>query len=848
MHPLHNYVAKQVAERLKAKHVVVWYDPREEFGLFVEEITGVANGGKALITCTIDGIETNIAYYNASYFELRLLVEPIVCSDTPQFLVVYIPGQDRDRHGSVIMELELAGECYEPQLKRLARSVLRQQYTDGVIDEMLAPEHITYEDLARASAETTSDEPPSILKAIFHNVYGGEAILACWLAQDKRDLDIEAKEATKELIKLVRSRLGLELTNGASITKLRAITMRYVLVGEFRADLNCCEPACLDSVPSPPREKLDKVKGLTQLLRNVYPDELTQLADQVESELGLRNAKIPSEALGSVDIFRFEEQTILGYTFELIATHNFALAYDMVQRREQSFWLKRDIRRKAQWEACRMMAELGVIAVAVRKEIETIGSDPNKWVEVYAANDGWYRLDQAQRRLEAWVITLEEEPEEHSLAVVRRLYEDVCQLMAEGFTKTLLRQNWIGVSSLLQNNFFSEFATGRPKPYAYFVVDALRFEMGMELAERFPETAEVSIRHAFGVLPGITTVGMAALLPGATSSFTVVEQDGKLGARIDDTFLPDLPARKKFAAARIPGLFDLTLDDLLSLPLSKLSKKLQGSQVILVRSQEIDIAGEMGTTFQARQVMDNVIDNLARAVKKLAAVGIENVLLTADHGHLFFAVDRDESMRTDSPGGQQIELHRRCWVGRGGTTPPGCVRVEATQLGYESDLDFVFPTGCGVFRAGGDLAYHHGGLSLQELIIPVLTVRLKTSESPHAATSSLTVNGIPEAVTNRIFSITLQQGGSNLTMFAEKVAVRPLLMAGGKQVGMVGMAIDAEFDRMTGCIILEPNKAVTVAFMLSDDSAPSLRIVIQDPSTDAELYRTPVDIPVRLGV
>jgi hypothetical protein len=72
-------------------------------------------------------------------------------------------------------------------------------------------------------------------------------------------------------------------------------------------------------------------------------------------------------------------------------------------------------------------------------------------------------------------------------------------------------------------------------------------------------------------------------------------------------------------------------------------------------------------------------------------------------------------------------------------------------------------------------------------------------------------------------------------------------MSAGKQVGGVGMAIDAEFDRATGCVQLEPNKSITVAFLLSDESAGSLRVVIQDPMTDAELYRSPAGIPVRLG-
>ena len=46
----------------------------------------------------------------------------------------------------------------------------------------------------------------------------------------------------------------------------------------------------------------------------------------------------------------------------------------------------------------------------------------------------------------------------------------------------------------------------------------------------------------------MTPIGMAALQPGASSSFSVVEQAGTLGAKIDDAFLPDLITRKKFAA------------------------------------------------------------------------------------------------------------------------------------------------------------------------------------------------------------------------------------------------------------------------------------------------------------
>jgi hypothetical protein len=572
------------------------------------------------------------------------------------------------------------------------------------------------------------------------------------------------------------------------------------------------------------------------------------MADRVEAELGLRDAKVPPDSLGSIDTFRFEEHVLLAHCGDLIATKQFDQALRIIGGREHSFWLDRDVARKAQWEACRRMAELGRLCVTVRAAVSKVLGDANAWIDAYASKDGWFRLDQAQRRLEAWIANLDDDPQERPLGIVRDTYDDACRAMADGFTRAMVRANWTVPASLHQTRIYSEIVAQQPKPVAYFLVDAMRFEMGVELAERLPKTTEVIVRPAVCALPSITPIGMAALQPGASSSFSVVEQGGTLGVRIDASFLPDLAARKKFAAARVPNLVDLSLDELLSLQPSKLAKKIEGAQVVMVRSQEIDHAGEAGFTFHARQVMDTVIDNLARAIRKLAAAGIEHAVVTADHGHLYFPSDRDESMRIGSPGGDEVDLHRRCWIGRGGSTPAGCVRVNAAALGYDSDLDFVFPLGTGVFKAGGDLAFHHGGPSLQELVIPVLTVRMKGQGPERSITGPVTATGLPDAVTNRIFSVTIQLDGKNLSLFSTELLVRPLLISSGKQVGGVGMAIDGELDRATGCVKLQPGKPVTVAFLLSDESIASLRIVVQDPTTDAELYRSPNDIPVRLGV
>ena len=839
MHPLHDYIAELLAERLKAKKVVVWYDPRREFAPFIAEVRGALNFPGSVAQVSVGGVSAQLAEYAGSYFEVRAIVEPYVSADAPETVLIYLPGCERDHRESVLMELEKAGDCYEPKLKQLARNVLRQRYTDGAIDGMLAPEEVTYEDL-KLTADTPAVEPPSVLKTIFHDTTGNGGLLAKWLTSDERDGQIESKGVTLELAKLIHSRLGIEIAEEAGLTKLRSITLRYVLAGEFRSNLRCAPPASLDSIPAP-KNKDDEsaLRALAKRLRT-FADLYPAMADRVEAELGLPNAKIEGDALGTIDTFRFEERVLLSHCGDLIATRQFDDALKVIGEREHSFWLDRDVERKAQWEVCRRMAELGSAAKAVRSELPKVATDPNAWIAAYigASSDGpngWYRMDQAQRRLESWVANLDEEPEERPLGIVRRAYEDACHAMAEGFTMALMKANWTAAACMHQTRIYGDVVADRPKPVAYFLVDAMRFEMGVELAARLPKTAEVGVRHAVGSLPSITPIGMAALQPGAAASFSVVQQGNKLGARIEDAFLPDVAARKKFSAARVPNLVDLGLDELLSLPASKLTKKLDGAQVVTVRSQEIDHAGEAGFTFHARQVMDTMIDNLARAIRKLATVGVEHCVVTADHGHLFFPSDRDESMRIDSPGGDEVDLHRRCWIGRGGATPAGCVRVAATSLGYDSDLEFVFPNGCGVFKAGGDLAYHHGGPSLQELIIPVLTVRLKTTDSLRPVvrqkTGSVAVTGLPDAVTNRIFSVILQLGGQNPSLFSGPMIVRPLLMSAGKQVGAVGMAIDTELDGATGCVQLQAGKPVTVAFLLSDETVASLRVVVQDPAT-----------------
>src|SRR5437868_7364971 len=110
------------------------------------------------------------------------------------------------------------------------------------------------------------------------------------------------------------------------------------------------------------------------------------------------------------------------------------------------------------------MAELGSVAMSVRTAVTKASGDANAWIASYTAKDGWYRLDQTQRRLEAWVGNLDDGTEERPLGVVRRAYEDACYAMADGFTKALAKAGWSASGSLHQTKIFSDIVSDRPKP------------------------------------------------------------------------------------------------------------------------------------------------------------------------------------------------------------------------------------------------------------------------------------------------------------------------------------------------------------------------------------------------
>src|SRR5205085_2851414 len=97
----------------------------------------------------------------------------------------------------------------------------------------------------------------------------------------------------------------------------------------------------------------------------------------------------------------------------------------------------------------------------------------------------------------------------------RQRYTGVGSTLAETFLRAYQGQKFQVEGALRQRDIFAQkvkpgLAQGK---VAYVWVDALRYEMGYELAQILVADGEVEIEGALSTVPTITEIGMASLLP-----------------------------------------------------------------------------------------------------------------------------------------------------------------------------------------------------------------------------------------------------------------------------------------------------------------------------------------------
>jgi uncharacterized protein (TIGR02687 family) len=312
-----------------------------------------------------------------------------------------------------------------------------------------------------------------------------------------------------------------------------------------------------------------------------------------------------------------------------------------------------------------------------------------------------------------------------------------------------------------QAAFFGEFV--QPfvdKGQKLFVVvsDALRYEAAGELVGRIRAenrwTAE--LEAVFGSLPSYTQLGMAALLPGAKRAIQTADGsvllDGKNAAGTE--------ARKQILSIALGGRATaIQAETLLEMNTKAEARTLlRDNDVIYVFHNTIDKVGDSAATeAKTAEAVETALGELMQILKKIANANGSNMLITTDHGFLFQQSEVAEADDLPLPAADEwLMKNRRFALGRGIAKNPSVKVFAAKNLGIAGDWHAAFPLSLGRFPlSGSGKRYVHGGLSLQEVIVPVIRVHKARSDDTERV--EVDFMRLPAKITTGQLSLALYQ-------------------------------------------------------------------------------------------
>jgi hypothetical protein len=290
-----------------------------------------------------------------------------------------------------------------------------------------------------------------------------------------------------------------------------------------------------------------------------------------------------------------------------------------------------------------------------------------------------------------------------------------------------------------------------------------------------------------------------------------------------------------FVRARYGDRFaDLALGDLLSASQKKLKGILEKVDLVIVRTQDMDALAEAGHVYQARKYMTDILGELVGATRRLADIGFQNFVYAADHGHVLLHEVRPGDVLPSPPGSWKLEK-RRCRLGDSTAAAPGTVVLKADRLGIIGPVnDVVVPAGFKVFTAGE--GYFHEGISLQESLIPVVTLAARTKAVAAGKGENVEIRYRSDRFTSRIVGLKVRFA----SLLTQKLTVRLEAYDGpGAKAKLVGEAADCDArDPVTGSITLTNGQEVQVPLQVRDDfSGGTIEVRAIDPTTSLVLNK-----------
>lgn len=499
-------------------------------------------------------------------------------------------------------------------------------------------------------------------------------------------------------------------------------------------------------------------------------DELRVIAKTVEEMLHMSDKlkQVQLNDLEKLDLFPvFNEMFILKLSEGLVQDIlNPVDVENAILRRRETLW----------YEDVRVYFEVLFYASQVVKFRQTHNhmkaSTGYKAVWESYLND-YYQMDQYYRKSYSTYFTsldhLQSDLDDVTkdlLAYVENVYKtwylDELGEVWTSHTKELLPESYWLDHLPKQKDFYFDYVSktlASNKNVFVIISDALRYEVGKELEQVLKGEAkyQTSVHGIQGIFPSITRLGMAALLP-----HDQIELDSNLDVLVDGYSCGDLVSRQKALSRRGKNALAISAKQFMDLKRQDRSAQFKDKELVYLYHDLIDATGDHQAsekdTFKA---CDEAVRELRNLVRTILNESLTNtVYITADHGFMYTykSLQEFDKVSKEHIGSNIKEISRRYAITEESAHTDQLQSVSLKHV--NSSLGAVTPLQYIRFKVqGGGTNYVHGGVSLQEIAVPVVKVEKIRGDRQVQSSSTVKIQLVTQVhkVTNRIFSLEFVQ-------------------------------------------------------------------------------------------
>lgn len=278
------------------------------------------------------------------------------------------------------------------------------------------------------------------------------------------------------------------------------------------------------------------------------------------------------------------------------------------------------------------------------------------------------------------------------------------------------------IGLIKQEDFFKHYLRAYDGKDRVIVIisDALRYECAKELMSKLEldEKCDARMDAMIGVLPSVTSLGMASLLPHKELGV-----DAEMNVTVDGNSCGDIISRDKVLKAQNENNIAVSFDDVFKGNKATVRDLLQEKNVVYVYHNQVDARGDKpASENEVFNACAEAIDEIFRLIKKLTGdISATKYIITADHGFLY---KRDKLQEFDKVSFKKdicAYSNKRFLLTTESVNEQGMM---SRMRAYLEQLYITTPIGADIFKvAGGGQNYVHGGSSLQEMLVPVIEVK-----------------------------------------------------------------------------------------------------------------------------